>query len=320
MKKIIISIVVLAGIIIALFVFLVFRNVDRNQIVYQSLVTESNITYKTVDGKALQLDILMPTESDHDYKPVVFYVHNGEFVDGDKSWLTKGIGEDIANRILSEGYAIVSMNYRLLDDNTHFPANLKDIKDAIRYINSVADTYDLDRYNLGIYGMGSGAYLALTAAYSASGSFLGDSNLTSYSAEVNYVIDFYGITSMNDMLDQMINDNLETAQDNMDIYYGTGFDVYNITQDNINTMELNDPLPYISIDTVPTLIIHGVSDTIVPLSQSDLLENKLIEFSIEYDFRQIVGGDNGLTNITDSEVENISDYVATFIHSQYIEI
>jgi acetyl esterase/lipase len=317
MKKIILSIVVLAGIIIALFVFLVFRNVDRNQIVYQSLVTESNITYKTVDGNSLQLDILMPTQSDYEYVPVVFYVHDGGFVDGDKSWLTKGIGEEVANRILSEGYAIVSMNYRLLDDNTHFPANLKDIKDSIRFINSVADDYFLDRDNFGIYGSGYGAYLALTAAYSSSGAFLGDSTLTSYSVDLNYVIDFYGMTNMNDMLDQMINNNLDAAQENMDIFYGTGFDVYNISQDNINTMELYDPLPYVSIDTVPTLIVHGLTDQIIPLSQSDLLDTKLNEFSIEHDYRKIVGGDNGLTNIKDTEVQNICDYVATFINSHY---
>ena len=201
MKKIIFSIFVLAAIIIAFFIFFIYRNIDRNQILYQSLVTNSDVVYKTIDNKNLTLDILMPTKEVYETTPVIFYVHGGSFVEGDKSWLTKDIGEYVTRAILDSGYAIISLNYRLLDEDTHFPENLIDIKDAIRYINSKAEDYEFDTNNFGIYGTNAGAYLALTVAYSPSGLYLGDSQLVSFSAEVKYAIDFYGITKMSDVKD-----------------------------------------------------------------------------------------------------------------------
>jgi len=277
MKKIIISIFVLAIIIIAFFIFFIYRNIDRNQILYESLVTQSDIVYKTVDNKNLTLDILMPTEQVYDTTPVIFYVHEGGFTEGDKSWLTKDIGEFVTKSILDSGYAIISLNYRLLDENTHFPENLIDIKDAIRYINSKASDYEFDTNNFGIYGIGSGAYLALTVAYSPSGLYLGDSNLVSYSAEVNFVIDFYGITKMSEIKDinHMTSQELLDTQEDLDVFYGEMFDVYNLTQENYEWIGQYDPISFISNDTIPTLIIHGTNDEIVNINQSNLLETKL---------------------------------------------
>ena len=120
---------------------------------------------------------------------------------------------------------------------------------------------------------------------------------------------------------EMTADELETAQsDILDTYYGAGMDISNLTQANYSTMRIYDPISYISNDTVPTLIIHGVIDDVIKDSQSDLLEVELNEFDIDYEYHSILGGNNGLTTLLENEVENICDYVADFIAAQYIEI
>ena len=320
MKKIIFSIFVLAAIIIAFFIFFIYRNIDRNQILYQSLVTNSDVVYKTIDNKNLTLDILMPTKEVYETTPVIFYVHGGSFVEGDKSWLTKDIGEYVTRAILDSGYAIISLNYRLLDEDTHFPENLIDIKDAIRYINSKAEDYEFDTNNFGIYGTNAGAYLALTVAYSPSGLYLGDSQLVSFSAEVKYAIDFYGITKMSDVKDinHMTSQELIDTQNDLDIFYGETFDIYNLTEEDYELIEQYDPLSYISNDTIPTLIIHGTNDALVNINQSDMLETKLNEYNIEYEYYKILSGNNGLTNITEGEINNIQTYVVDFLSAQHI--
>lgn len=320
MKKIIISIAVIAAMTIAIFIFLIQPNIDRNLILYKSLITYEDITYKTADGQRLTLDILMPTEYKHDTTPVIFYVHGGSFTEGEKSWLTLDIGEQVTQAILDAGYAIITMDYRYLDEDTHFPSNLIDIKDSIRYINSVAEDYNLDTSNFGIFGSNAGAYLALTVGYSPSALFLGDYDLRSYSAEVNYVVDLYGMTKMSEIKDitSMTADELATTQIELDHFFGEGLDIYNLTETDYETLGAYDPMMYVSIDTIPTLIIHGVLDEVVDIHQSELLETKLLEYSIEYQFYKILGGNNGLTSITDNEKANVCSYVVSFMNNHYV--
>ncbi|XMB72657.1 alpha/beta hydrolase [Mycoplasmatota bacterium WC30] len=322
MKKIIAIIVFLAAAGIVAFILYLPQSRDRNEIFYRSLVTYEDVVYKTASGENLTLDILMPSVDVYDTIPVVIYIHGGDFIDGDKFDLTHDSREDTVPKILAAGFAIVSVNYRLLDDENNFPSCIIDVKDSIRYINSVVSTYNFDPDNIGIWGNGAGAYLALTAAYSPSGLYLGESDLRSYSSDVNYVIDLFGPTKMSEIksVDLMSSTELVTAQDELDVLYGDGvFDIYNLTETDYEVMSTYDPISYVSDDTVPTLIIHGTADTSVNLSQSILLETKLIEYSIPYEFYQILGGEQGLANISDSQTTQVSSYILDYMIDNYSE-
>lgn len=317
MKKIIFAIILISTIGIVFFILYVPKNVDRNTIVYNNLVTYKDVVYKTVDTDVLTLDILMPTTTVYEKAPMIFYVHDTDLTNGDKSWLTKDIGENVTNRLLDEGYAIISLNYRMLDDATHLPANIVDIKDAIRYIRKSIDDYNLDAYNVGIWGSGMGAYLALTAAYSPSGMFLGANDLKAYSADVDYAIDFYGFTRMELRWDltSMTSSELDALQNDFNIWYGQDFSVYSI---DYETMRTYDPYAYVSNDTIPTIIVHGLTDQVVPIEQSNTLDTKLTTYGIDHQIYRVLGGDNGLGNIVDTEKTNICDAVAAFVKALYV--
>ena len=108
------------------------------------------------------------------------------------------------------------------------------------------------------------------------------------------------------------------TQNLLDQLYGKDqYDIYNLTENDYEAMKTYDPLSYVSVDTIPTLIIHGTLDDIVDISQSDLLEAKLIEYSIDYEYHKILGGDHGLTNITESEQTKIKHYVLHFLDEKY---
>ncbi len=320
MKKIIFTIIILSTLVIVFFIFYIPRHTDRNLILYRSLTTYDDIIYKTIDGEELMLDICMPTKEKYDIAPMIFYVHGGKFIGGDKTWMTLDIGEDVAIRLLEEGYALISVNYRLLTDEINLPSNIIDIKDAIRYVNSISVDYGLDPDNIGIWGSNFGAYLALTVAYSPSGLFLGAYDLRNYPAEVNFVIDLYGPTDITEFwdLDSMSADELTNVQNLLDVMYGLTMDVYNLTASDYATMSLYDPVSFVSSDTVPTIMIHGLNDDVVDIHQSELLEARLITYSIDYQFYKILGGNNGLSEISTSEIENICDHIMDFIEPLYV--
>lgn len=321
MKKIIALIILISITGIVLFILYLPQNLDRNEILYRSLVTYENIIYKTIDDEELALDILMPTKDIYETVPVLIYIHGGNFVGGDKSDLTLDIRVDLVPEILDAGYAIIAVNYRLLNEDRHFPTCIVDVKDSIRFIHSISDTYNFDESNFGIWGNSAGAYLALTAAYSPSGNYYGEYGLRIYSAEVNYVIDMYGPTEISSMQDiqTMTTEELIATQEQLDIMFGGIYDIYDLTAADYITMAIHDPLSYISNDTIPTFIIHGMIDDVINIEQSRLLEAKLDEYDIEYEFYEILGGEHGLANVSLSEEEVIIGYILDFIDSHYVD-
>jgi acetyl esterase/lipase len=322
MKKIFITIGVLSIISIALFFYFLPKSQERNDIYYRSLLTYEDIEYKSVNNQSLTLDIIMPSNEIYDETPVIIYVHGGSFVEGEKSDLTLDIRRDIVEEILAAGYALVSIEYRLVSSEVHFPSPIIDVKDAIRFLHYKASTYNFDIDNMGIWGTGAGAYLALTAGYSADGLFLGEFTLREYSSSLDFVIDFHGPTEIGSLYDiaNMNTQELVDAQLMLNYIYGKDiYDIYNLTEADYTSMNFFDPISYVSVDTIPTLIIHGAQDEEVNISQSELLETKLIEYSIEYDFRTILGGNQGLTNIPDSEIQSVITYLITFIEDHYNE-
>lgn len=321
MKKIIAIIVIVCSISIGAFVWYMSNDVDTRDIYYDTVATYREITYKTISDETLEFDILMPTKEVYDQIPVIFYVHGGAFISGDKTDLTEGVRKYVVEDILDEGYAIISLNYRLLDEDTHFPANLSDVNDAVKYTTSIAEAYNFDVDNYGIWGVEAGAYLALTIAYSENGFFGGDSTLNEFSADIKYVIDFSGITNISSIRDitGMNPDELELSQADLDVLYGPGLDIYNLSEADQSFINRFDPLTYISDDTIATYIIHGLNDELVDIQQAQLLRDKLNEFEITYSYREEIGGDSSLSGLPDTEREIIVAEFVYFVKQNYIE-
>ena len=95
-----------------------------------------NLTY----CNSQQLDLYIPRTAPTRPLPIALYVHGGGFTAGDKSDLNPTFLDALA----SAGYAVVSVNYRLAPAS-HFPAQIEDVKCAIRYLRAKANHYGLNR-------------------------------------------------------------------------------------------------------------------------------------------------------------------------------
>lgn len=165
-----------------------------------SAVSE-NIIYKTnTKGTPVTLDIYTPKAGSDDKLPVVIYVHGGAWVKGDKIVRDGSYIETFIAKLLDKKYAVVSIDYTLLNDSIHFPLPLQDTKDAVRWVRKNADRYRFDPDNIGFFGTSSGAHLSMLAAYTPDNEFASSPELSSYSAKVNFVINHYGPSDMNKLL------------------------------------------------------------------------------------------------------------------------
>src|SRR5207245_9553614 len=109
-----------------------------------------NIEYARPDGRAQNLDIYVPKEVKGKL-PVIVAIHGGGWTGGDKR-------NPFVVPLVKEGYAIVSINYRL-SQVAKFPAQIQDCKAAIRWVRANAEKYHFDADHVGVWGDSAGGHL-----------------------------------------------------------------------------------------------------------------------------------------------------------------
>lgn len=302
-----------------------FSQKQKSQILFQAASVSENIAYKTDEsGKKIQLDIYRPKNTDDKKIPVVVYVHGGAWVEGDKIITADNYVENTILKLLEKNYAVISINYRLVSENLHFPAPIQDTKDAIRWIRKNADQYHLDENNIGMWGVSAGAHLSLLSAYTQDNEFLGDPELSEYSAKVNYVVDNFGPTDMNTLLHTrapkpmlfivgLISQKIIDIRTNL-AHGLTGYDIKTDRQKVIEVCKTISSLNYTQ-NTVPTLILHGNKDKVAPLRHSKRLNRMLKKAGTEHSLIVVKKGNHGFKNTDKAYQDELNDEMIKFILS-----
>jgi acetyl esterase/lipase len=119
-----------------------------------------DLLFATESGVALYADLYLPRRLDARLVPVIVWVHGGGWRFGDRR-----LAPNLSRFFAARGFAMASIDYRL---STHalFPAPVRDVKTAVRWLRSVAPTYSLDIDRIGLWGSSSGGHLSALAAVS----------------------------------------------------------------------------------------------------------------------------------------------------------
>ncbi len=289
---------------------------------------KEEVLYKmTENGDSLKLDVFLPNDRQEDKKtPVLVMIHGGAWVAGDRSLDREYFKSSLRDKLTAKGVAVISISYTLVHDSLHFPGPIEDCKDAIRWVRANATTYDFDTSNIGLWGESAGAHLALLAAYTGGDDWQGSLNLSAYSSSVSYVIDNFGPTDLNALLQTgagcfklfmarifmrkllPLRERVATAI--------TGYSLATQKSDVIGYARKYSPLSYIDSLNVPTLILHGTKDRIVPFKESQRLKNMLDEHSVENELIVVDGGDHGFRNISEERIDILVDKTIVFICQQ----
>jgi acetyl esterase/lipase len=210
-----------------------------------------DIVYTERELRTLKLDVYQPTipPAVGDKYPVVLALHGGGWRNGDKG----GYFEAHHQALAAQGMVVFDAQYRFTSE-APWPAQLEDVRTAIRWIRAHADEYQIDPEKLVLLGRSAGGHLALQAAYRATGD--------AADTAVTGVIGIYAPTNLRLMLNE--HDARVIA-----LVGGTSDEVPDAYADA-------SPLDFADRpDLPPTLLIHGYRDDVVGPVHAELLLNKL---------------------------------------------
>lgn len=249
------------------------------QVAREGVAIERDVTYLAVDRKE-KLDLYLPTKRDGKVRsPAVVIIHGGGWTGGDKAQAREF---KIGTTLALAGYVCASVEYKK-DGNDRWPTNLKDCKNAVRFLRANAGKYQVDEKNIGVLGGSAGGHLALMVAYTTGVPELSsEATYPGISDAVKACVDLYGIT------DLMTRQGTETDGTPNGKLRDAGL-FPDKRGENEAKWRLASPVNHVSKMSPPTLILHGMADTTVDREQSVQLATTLADLGVEHELKLIPG-------------------------------
>lgn len=237
-----------------------------------------DIRYATVNGKELRLDLYMPEKVTA--PPLLVWIHGGQWANGSKDPAPLGF--------VQSGIATASVDFRQSGE-ARFPAQVYDIKAAIRFLRAAAARYGYRKDRIAIAGASSGAHLAVlvgvTSGLAALEGQEGD-NLDQ-SSSVQAIVDFYGPTNLMTILPQSTPHGLGIRVPALDKLLGGQPEAVP------DLAKLASSVTHVDASDPPLLILHGDQDPQVPVNQSLELQWAYERFRLPVTFDVVHGAGHG---------------------------
>jgi acetyl esterase/lipase len=231
----------------------------------QTAIEMYGVTYRTVNGRELQMDIQRPQPEGVPKPAVVFLCGNGWGYEKAYSREQFWYALDLA---AAKGYVAATVDYSSTVENSNrraigaFPAQVHDVKSAIRFLRANAGKLDIDAKHIAVVGFSSGGNLALLLGLTQPSDGLeGADEYSAYSSAVQAVVNFSGATDL--------------ARWNREPYVSAYLG--GTLQGRPEQYKKASPLTYVRPGTPPVLTIHGEKDTAVLPDQAELLDARMKE-------------------------------------------
>jgi len=231
--------------------------------------TWSNVVY-AAKSSANKLDIYLPATGDGPF-PVIVWIHGGAFKMGSKSMVS-----GVEPYLVGKGYAVVSIDYRLSGEAI-FPAQIYDVKAAIRFLKANAANYKLNPEKFATWGESAGAGLASLAGTSGGVASLEDMSMgnSSQNSTVQATVDLFGPIDFLTMNSQWIALGVN-GQDHDAASSPESILVGGAIQTKPEMCNMYNPETYITADDPAFYIEHGSADVLIPYLQAETFYNKLV--------------------------------------------
>ena len=242
------------------------------------------------NDKRNTMNVLIPKGS-NDKTPFILFMHGGAWVSGDKN--------DVAIVQLAlggAGIASASINYRYASNSIHYPELMNDVNSAVNYIVAHGKDWNVNTNKIAIGGISAGAHMALLYAYHY------DSG-----NHISSVISMAGPVDLTNVafLDGAAKLNLIGGANKLaGATYVAGKSV---------PSQFKDASPIQYVKNVPTLIIHGTGDMVVPYAQAELLADAMKQKSYTHDLMTIDGANHDLGLGNQTTAKKIADKVVSWV-------
>lgn len=233
-----------------------------------SIVFEEGVAYKTVDGETLRMDFARPKEGDGPF-PAIIFIHGGGWRGGDRSMF-----RDALFSVAQQGCAAVTVQYRFAPRHA-FPAQLDDVRDAVRFVRERAKEWKVDPDRVAAFGGSAGAHLALLLATTADEGEAGEP-----SAAIKAAVSIAGPVDLTKrfpdgsryMVEELLGQDRKADRD---------------------AQEAASPLFHLDAGDAPVLLVHGTKDELVPYDQATAFKEACEKAGVEAELFTIAGGSHG---------------------------
>jgi acetyl esterase/lipase len=293
--------------------------------------------YVTHGGTPLLIDLYLPPGAGP--FPVVQPEHDGGWLTGTRQL------PDMVLPLLGRGVAIASIDYRLTSEggryggeSVTFPAQILDVKGAIRWLRGHAEGFALDPTRIGVWGSSSGGHLAALAGTSGGVAALEDgaAGSTHVSSRVEAVVDYYGPTDLLQLgPDQTTPPGAAFSHDapggpgSLLIGFSRAGEGLGVLRANaaravppfppfVALARAANPISHVDALDPPTLIVHGDADTQVALQQSRRLRDALAAAGVPVELVVVPGGGHG--NFPAAVQQQAIDFLVTRLSAPSIAI
>ncbi|MEU9029463.1 alpha/beta hydrolase [Streptomyces sp. NPDC048383] len=252
------------------------------------------VTYATTPGfRPRLLDVRTPAGEGP--FPAVVWIHGGGWLDGDRRYPPPTVPAELLHgAVLDAGLALVSIDYRHSLE-APFPAQLHDVKAAIRYVRAFAEVLGIDPDRIGVWGESAGGHLAALAGLVGPGSpdgaaLEGAHGVGSGDTGVLAVVDWYGVSDLTALAEHPMPP-MPGADGFPDPYEAL---LGGTEAERPALARAASPVTYADGTNPPPpfLLVHGTRDGLVPYSQSEALARALEGAGGAVTLRPVDGADH----------------------------
>lgn len=217
----------------------------------------ADIPYATVDNRTLALDLHLPAGVAQ--PPLVVFLHGGAWSSGDK--------KSYPEFLLAQGFAVASVEFRSSRE-ARFPANVHDIKAAIRFLRAQQSEHGYRAARIAVSGVSSGAHLAALVGASNGVTEL-EGTVGEHqreSSDVQAVISWYGASNFSTILAQSTEFGRGVREPALKLLLG------GLPEELPELALLASPVAHVDAGDPPALLLHGDQDRQMPVNQTLELE------------------------------------------------
>lgn len=246
-----------------------------------------DIEYAKVGSRSLGLDLYLPEGDSLD--GIIVWIHGGAWRSGSKNKVP-------ALELVEQGWALASVDYRLSGE-ARFPAQIHDIKAAIRFLRAKSQEYGFRAENVFIMGSSAGGHLAALAGVTNGHDKL-EGNVGEHaneSSDIQGIVSLYGASNLTTILEQSTPHGLSVRGPALDLFIGGQPD------ELVEATRLASPVFHVDADDPPLLLIHGDQDPQMPINQSHELEGRYESVGAPVIFEALHGAKHGGKMFYDTE-------------------
>lgn len=242
----------------------------------------------------LKMDLIYPEQGDRK-SPCIVWICGG-------GWLTMNTSAHLAYLcdLARRGFAVASVQYRT-SNQAPFPAQLEDVKAAIRYLKAHGERFCIDKDRFGVMGESAGGQLAALTALTGDRKEFDKGDYLEYSSAVQAACPWYVPSDLSKMVTKYPEKMQAGAPESLLIGGNAASDK--------EKAACASPLSYVTEQSPPFLLLHGTCDRTVPFDQGEMMYRALEEKGADVDLIAIEGADHAEVRFFQRE---IWDRIAVF--------